>query len=59
VGTAPDAIRRLVDLFSRERRVYQSADYKEESLRKGFLDPFSESLGWDVANKAGHHLIRR
>jgi hypothetical protein len=54
MGTpAPDAIKRLVDLFDRERRVYQSPDYKEEQLRAEFLNPFFESLGWDVSNKAG------
>jgi hypothetical protein len=58
---APDAVQRLVDLsacnaqadlFDRERKVYQSPDYKEEQLRAEFLNPFFESLGWDVANKA-------
>ena len=54
VGTpAPDSVKRLVDLFDRERRVYQSPDYKEEQLRAEFLNPFFESLGWDVANNAG------
>ena len=54
MGTpAPDSVKRLVDLFDRERKVYQSAEYKEEQLRAEFLNPFFESLGWDVANKAG------
>jgi hypothetical protein len=52
-ASAPDSVRRLVDLFDRERKVYQSPDYKEEQLRAEFLNPFFESLGWDVANKAG------
>ena len=51
--TAPESVKRLVDLFDRERRAYQSPDYKEEQLRAEFLNPFFESLGWDVANKAG------
>ena len=50
---APDAVKRLVDHFDRERKVYQSPDYKEEQLRAEFLNPFFESLGWDVSNKAG------
>jgi hypothetical protein len=38
MGAAPpDSVKRLVDLFDRERRVYQSADYKEEQLRAEFL----------------------
>ena len=53
MGTPPDALVRLVDRFSRDHRVFLSADYKEEQLRAEFLNPFFESLGWDVANKAG------
>ena len=52
-ASAPDSVKRLVDLFDRERKVYQSPEYKEEQLRAEFLNPFFESLGWDVSNKAG------
>jgi len=51
--TVPDAVKRLVDRFDQDRKVFQSPDYKEEQLRAEFLNPFFESLGWDVANKAG------
>ena len=50
---APDTVRRLVDRFDQDRKVFLSPDYKEEQLRAEFLNPFFESLGWDVANKAG------
>ena len=50
---APDAVKRLVDRFDQDRKVFLSPDYKEEQLRAEFLNPFFESLGWDVANKAG------
>jgi len=67
MGTpAPDSVKRLVDHFDRDRRVFQSADYKEEQLRvssgpspairhSSFVIRTSPhgSLGWDVANKAG------
>jgi hypothetical protein len=63
MGTpAPDAVKRLVDLsacnaqadhFDQNRKIFLSPDYKEEQLRAEFLNPFFESLGWDVANKAG------
>jgi hypothetical protein len=54
MGTpAPDAVTRLVDRFDRDRKVFQSLDYREEQLRAEFLNPFFESLGWDVSNKAG------
>ena len=63
---APDAVKRLVDRFARDmtemsdisdrvpsladRKVFLSGDYKEEQLRAEFLNPFFESLGWDVDN---------
>jgi hypothetical protein len=50
---APHAVKRLVDHFDRERKVYQSSDYKEEQLRAEFLNPFFSALGWDMDNKAG------
>jgi hypothetical protein len=54
MGTpTPDSVKRLVDHFNQNRKVFQLADYKEEQLRAEFLNPFFESLGWDVANKAG------
>jgi len=54
VGNSPPApVADLVDRFSRDRKVFQSLDYKEEQLRAEFLNPFFESLGWDVSNKAG------
>jgi predicted type IV restriction endonuclease len=54
MGTpAPDSVKRLVDRFDQNRKVFLSGDYKEEQLRAEFLNPSFESLGWDVANKAG------
>jgi hypothetical protein len=51
--TAPDSIKRLVDHFDQDRKVFLSPDYKEEQLRAEFLNPFFKSLGCDVSNKAG------
>jgi hypothetical protein len=51
MGTpAPDAVKRLVDRFDSERKVFQSGDYKEEQLRAEFLNPFFTALGWDMDN---------
>jgi hypothetical protein len=55
---APDSVKRLVDHFDqdrkacpeRSRRVFPSADLKEEPFRAEFLNPFFESLGWDMDN---------
>ena len=36
MGTPPDALLRLVDRFSQDRKVFLSGDYKEEQLRAEF-----------------------
>ena len=51
--SAPKLVVDLVEHFERDHKVFLSPDYKEEQLRAEFLNPFFESLGWDVANKAG------
>ena len=47
---APDAVKRLVDRFDQDRKVFLSGDYKEEQLRAEVLDPQLKVLGWGVAN---------
>ncbi len=42
-----------VEVFARNREQYRRAEYKEAQLRREFLDPFFEALGWDVQNKQG------
>jgi predicted type IV restriction endonuclease len=49
---APDAVKRLVDRFDQNRKVFLSGDYKEEQLRAEFLNPFFTALGWDMDNRA-------
>ena len=54
MGTPPpDAVKRLVDRFDQDRKVFQSGDYKEEQLRLEFLNPFFTALGWDMDNRQG------
>ena len=45
MGTAPDAVERLVDRFDQDRKVFLSGDYKEEQLRLEFLNPLFTALG--------------
>ncbi len=52
-ASPPKPVGDLVERFSRDRKAFQSPDYKEEQLRAEFLNPFFESLGWEVSNKAG------
>ena len=48
-----EAIKNLVDKFSRNLESYQGQDYKEGELRIEFINPFFDALGWDVENKDG------
>ena len=48
--TAPDRIRQLVETFEQNIHEYHSRK-NETELRRQFLDPFFEALGWDVFNK--------
>ncbi len=50
----PKEIVELVDRFDRNRDSYRSGSYNETQLRREFLDPFFEVLGWDVSNKRGY-----
>jgi predicted type IV restriction endonuclease len=51
---APQAVLDLVERFERNREAYKSPSYNETQLRREFLDPFFEELGWDVNNRQGY-----
>ena len=51
---APDNIRQLVERFDQHREAYRSRKYNETQLRREFLDPFFEALGWYVFNKQSY-----
>jgi len=58
MGTpAPDTVKRLVDHFDQDRKVFLSSGplirHSDFDIRTFPGNPFFESLGWDVANKAG------
>lgn len=50
----PTDLHELVKRFKRNYDQYLSKDYKEADLRKEFIDPLFEMLGWDMANKKGY-----
>lgn len=52
--TAPRQVIDLIERFNRNRDSYLSPQYNETQLRREFLDPFFEALGWDVHNKQGY-----
>lgn len=41
----------MVKRFQEHRDAYRSGRYNETQLRREFLDPFFEALGWDIFNK--------
>lgn len=52
--SVPQEISELIDRFDRNREAYHSSQYNETQLRREFIDPFFEALGWDVNNKQGY-----
>ncbi len=52
--TAPDRIRQLVETFGQNREAYKKGAYNETQVRREFIDPFFEELGWDVTNQKGY-----
>ena len=51
---APEIIHSLVDRFDSSRDQYTSPSYNETQIRREFIDPFFNALGWDIDNKQGH-----
>ncbi len=50
---AQKQIETLILKFRQNEDSYKKGSYNETQLRREFLDPFFEALGWDVANKEG------
>lgn len=53
MANAPAGILQLVETFDRNVEAYRSQQYNEAQLRREFIDPFFEELGWDITNKQG------
>jgi hypothetical protein len=49
---APERIKQLIETFEQNIEEYR-LHKNETELRRQFLDPFFEALGWDVDNKRG------
>ena len=54
---APDILHQLVRRFEEHLDSYRSGRYNETQLRREFLDPFFEALGWDVFNRQSYAEI--
>jgi type I restriction-modification system DNA methylase subunit len=53
MGSAPKEVIDLIEQFERNIESYKGQGYKEAGVRREFIDPFFEALGWDIANKGG------
>ena len=51
---AKEKVKKLVERFRYNLDVYKKSSYNETQVRREFIDPFFEALGWDVGNKQGH-----
>jgi hypothetical protein len=54
MSRVPSRVVELIKTFDRHVEAYHSQQYKETQLRREFIDPFFEELGWDVTKKAGY-----
>jgi type I restriction-modification system DNA methylase subunit len=51
---APQIILDLMERFERNIDAYKSGSYNETQVRREFIDPFFEALGWDINNIQGN-----
>ena len=54
MSSIPSRVVELIETFDGNAKALQSQQYNETQLRREFIDPFFEELGWDVTNKAGN-----
>ena len=52
--TGPIKVIELVDRFENNLESYKKGQFNETQVRREFIDPFFEELGWDIANKQGY-----
>ncbi|MDM8566165.1 TaqI-like C-terminal specificity domain-containing protein [Candidatus Halobeggiatoa sp. HSG11] len=50
----PDKIKKLVETFDYNLASYKKGPYNETQVRREFIDPLFEELGWDITNKKGY-----
>jgi len=50
----PNKVLELVERFENNLEAYKKGQFNETQVRREFIDPFFEELGWDLANKQGY-----
>ena len=53
-GRVPQEVIDLIDRFDRNKDAYRLGQYNETQVRREFIDPLFQLLGWDVNNKRGY-----
>lgn len=51
---APSQVLDLLERFERNLTSYRAGAYNETQVRREFIDPLFEALGWDVNNRQGY-----
>jgi len=54
-----ERVRKLVADFGTHEKVYLASEYKEDSVRKDFIDKFLIALGWDVYHEHQTNLYKQ
>ncbi len=44
----PNRIKKLIETFDYNLEMYKKGSYNETQVRREFIDPFFEELGWDI-----------
>jgi hypothetical protein len=52
--TPPPELSHLVERYRDNRDDYRASYYNETQVRREFIDPLFELLGWDVSNRQGY-----
>jgi predicted type IV restriction endonuclease len=52
--SVPHKIKKLTETFDYNLETYKKGSYNETQVRREFIDPFFQELGWDIANKQGY-----
>ncbi|MCI5220490.1 MAG: restriction endonuclease subunit M, partial [Candidatus Electrothrix sp. LOE2] len=52
--SVPDRIKELIEIFDSNLESYKKGNYNETQVRREFIDPFFEELGWDISNRDGY-----
>jgi predicted type IV restriction endonuclease len=50
----PDRVKKLIETFDNNLEFYKKGVYNETQVRREFIDPLFEELGWDVSNRQGY-----